>query len=261
MRKNTLNKGARKAAREAARLAKSEEKIAQKIFRQQVKEMRPFLKSLKKIDLRLKPTTAQKSRVTKAWKDYQALTTRPTKIYKPKDKKRLQLAQAYGHREKGRTKFDVAFIPVADPNAKLKFKKDRVEIRSKYVTETVLYFNMRNLTANSKAEIDRVLNKDKKAKQFVILAGDYLYNGGLARSLVEGRILELMARYSPGGSEYMTSGNNHYKNWLFGLMAYEANNQTDINEYRKTYNNKARSIKKEKGRARKRNLYKYGKKF
>lgn len=261
MAKNTLNKGARKAAREAARQAKQQEKIAQKIFKQQVKEMRPFLRELKKLDLRHKPTSSQKGRVTKAWKDYQALTTRPTKVYKPKDKKRLKLAQAYGHREKGRTKFDVAFIPVADPNAKLRFKKDRVEIRSKYVTETVLYFNMRNLTENSKGEIARVLNKDKKAKQFVILAGDYLYNGGLARSLVEGRILELMARYSPGGTEYKSSGNNHYKNWLFGLMAYEATNQDSINDYRKTYNSKARDIKKEKGRARKRNLYKYGKKF
>jgi len=260
--KNTLLAKAKQAANEAKKLAKYEQKQTQKIAKEQIKEMRPYLKKLRQIDLRKKVSPQKRSAISKAWQEYQELTTRPFKIYRTKNKKKLNIAQTYSRHEKGKTKFDVAFVPTADPKAKLNFKDDRVIVKSKYVTETVLFFDVRNLAVDPLGEIQNALAKNPNAKQFIIMAGKYLYNGGLARSLVENKILNLMAHYSPGGKIYEKRGpNSHFENWLFGLVAFEAHNQGSINDYRREYGNALAGIKDKKRKQRRRNANRYGKKF
>lgn len=258
-RKNSLTTN---EVKNAIKARKQAEKRAKEIYKAQIKEMRPYLKKLRKIDLRKNIGSGEKSYVTKAWKEYQELTSRPFKIYRSKSKTKINIAQAYSRHDNKAAKFDVAFVPTADPKAKLKFKKDRLEVKSKYVTETVLFFDLKNLAENTSAEINRVLNKNKDAKQFIIMAGKYLYNGGLARSLVEGRVSEMMSRYSPGGAGYEKRGeNSRWQNWLFGLVAFEATNQSSINEYRQAYHKASNAVKKAKRNVRRARGRKYGEKF
>ena len=251
-----------KEAKAAIANAKAANKRAKQIYKAQIKEMRPFLKSLKKIDLRKDISAGQKSYISKAWQEYQELTARPFKVYRTKNKKHLAAAQAYSRHETGAPKFDVAFVPTADPKAKLRFKEDGMTIKSKYVTESVLFFDLKKLAADPQGEIRRTLERNTDAQQFIIMAGKYLYNGGLARSLVENRVTELMARYSPGGTGYDKRGSNSlWSNWLFGLVAFEATNQASIQDYRKAYAEASTKAKRAKRSERRKRGVKYGKKF
>lgn len=251
-----------KEAKVAIKNAKYQQKLAQKIYKEKIKEMRPYMKALRSIDLRHDITAAQKSFISRAWNEYQELTARPVKVFRTKNKKHLALAQAYSRHEKGKPKFDVAFIPTADPKAKLTFKNDRMTLKSKYVTETTLFFDLKKLAIDPSAEIKRTMDKNKDAKQFIIMAGKYLYNGGLARSLVSDEVMNLMARYSDGGAGLQKRGDNsRWENWLFGLVAFESANQASINQYRLAYRDaKNKKLSERKNLKRKRG-YKYGEKF
>jgi len=231
------------------------EKQKQKIAKAQIKELRPFIKSLKSVDLRRNLTPQKRSFIDKAWSEYQELTSRPFKIYKTKSKKRLDMAQRYSRHQKGKPKFDVAFVPTPDPKAKLQFFDDRVVVKSKYVTESVILFDLKNLAANPLDEITQALARNTKAKQFVIMAGKYQYNGGLARSLVEGEILKLMARYAN------TDANNYFGNWLLGIIAAEYTDQKDVEAFRREFEKIKRAKLNDKKNERRRRGYKYGKKF
>lgn len=260
--KRQIIKNAKKAVSDAKRAAKREAKLAEKIYKEKIKEMRPYMRSLRNIDLRKHVSAAQKSYVTKAWDEYQELTARPYRVFKTPNKKHLKIAQAYSRHEEGKPKFDVAFIPTADPKAKLKFKDDRLIIKSKYVTETTLFFDLKKLATNPGDEIRRVMAKNPDAKQFIIMAGKYLYNGGLARSLVENEVTNLMARYSTGGEGLKKRGeNSRWENWLFGLVAFQAHDQKSINEYRLAYRDaRDKQLSKRKNMRRKRGQ-KFGEKF
>src|SRR5690606_34316611 len=107
-------------------------KKAEKLKKAQIKEMRPYLKSLRDIDLRKHLTPSQKGKVTKAWKDYQALTVRPTKIYRTSNKKHLKEAKKLSQHS-GNVNWDVAFVPSPDPKAQLKFKDGRAILSTKYL--------------------------------------------------------------------------------------------------------------------------------
>lgn len=205
-------------AKDAIKRARAQKKQAQQIAKSQIKEMRPYLKSLREIDLRKDISPQKRAAITKAWREYQELTTRPFKIYRTKNKDRLKVAQRFAQHDNTRTKFDVAFIPTVDPKAKIKFKKDRVIFSTKYADVSRMDFNLKRLAVDPGGEIKRVLDMYPNAKQFVVVVGKSLYNGGLARSLVEAKITNLMAQYSPGGNMYERRGpNSHWENWLFGL--------------------------------------------
>jgi len=260
--KNTANAAARQAVKVAEKQAKLIKKQAQLIAKEQIKEMRPYLKKLRKVDLRSDISAAQRSYINKAWREYTELTTRPFKVYRTKNKKRLKIAQEFSRHEKGKPVFDVAFVPTADPHAKIKFKGDRAIIQSKYVTETILFFDVKQLAIDPIGEIQRTLARNPDAKQFIIMAGKYLYNGGLARSLVENKVVNLMSQYSPGGAMYEKRGpNSHFQNWLFGLVAFEAKNQVSIDEYRRAYAKSSEGAKAAKRSGRRKRARTYGQKF
>lgn len=229
---------------------RAREKREAKLFREKVKEMRPYLYWARDIDLRQPLTSGQKSAITKAYDDFQELTSRPVKVYRPRKKGRLEIAQQFARHEKGRTKFNVAFIPVADVKSKVVFKKDRMQVKTKYVTEEYLFFDLTRLAEAPELEIARTLARNPEAKSFIIMAGKYLWNGTIDRQLVENEVLQLMQRYSPGGKKYNV--NNHYKNWLFGVIAAEFTNQADLFEYRRRFESERRRVLQEKKRQRRR---------
>lgn len=236
---------------------KSHKAKSNALFRERVKELRPFLLAARKIDLRKPPSPSQKSAITRAFKEYTELTSRPYKIYRPKSKDKLSKAQAFARHEKGGPKFDVAFIPVASPKAKIKWSDGKMKVQTGSVTEEYLFFDLVNLAANPEQEIANTLDKNPKAKAFVVMAGKYLWNGAIQRKFVEENVMKLMARYSPGGEKY--NENNHYQNWLFGLVASEFTDQKSLNEYRKAYHDAKEVRLKQKKSQRRIRRAKYGK--
>lgn len=266
--KNTTLTRAKQAAKDAARLARYEKKQAQEIAKKQIKEMRPYLKKLKGIDLRKDISPATRAMVTKAWDDYQALTVRPAKIYRTKSKKRLEQIQEFGGHRKGATKFDVAFVPSPDPNAKIKYQRGKPILETKHASIGKLYFDVEALAVDPKAEIERVLSQAPNARQFVTIVGgpaaEYtMYREGMSRGIVAKRVMNLMEQYQPGGARFKQgpNSNNHWEQWLVGLQTIEARNQQDARDYRKSYSRAAKDAKDTKRKARRRNKTKYGKKF
>lgn len=241
-------------AKKSPKILAAEKARAEKLLKEQIKEMRPYSKKMKDIDLRSHISSGKKSYVKKLWAEYQELTARPHKVYRTKNKSRLRIAQDFSRHDANKPKFDVAFVPTPDSKARIKFKDDRAIIKSKYVTETVLFFDAKKLATNPKAHIAETLARNTDAKQFVIMSGKYLYNGGLARSLVEDEVLDLMARYSK------TDENNYWANWLFGIAAYEFAKTDDFLQYRKGHFEKRATIRASKRNQRRTFQRKYGKK-
>ncbi len=236
------NRGGRKPQqlRDAIAARKVAERDAKNLYKAHVKEMRPFLKKLKKIDLRKNLSPGQKSFVTKAFEEYRQLTTRPVAVVRPRSKKNLEKLQSFSRHPTSGPKFDVAFVPAATPNAKVKIKKDRIEVTAGGVTVVTLLFDIKKLTANPDEEIRRTLEKAPHVQQFVIIAGKYLYNGGMSRSLVAPEVRKLMERYNNPRE------NNFYENWLHGVEGYNGNLR-DVEKYRTEYregSNRAKSRNK-----------------
>jgi len=256
--KSALSKEAKRAianARQARKDVEYQKRLAKAIWRDKIKEMRPYLKKLRKIDLRHNLSTGQKSFVSKAWADYQALTIRPTKVYRTKNKAHIKIASELYHGNR-KVHFDVAFIPTADTKAKIKFnKKGDMILSSKYVDEVSIKFNMFNMAVDPEKEIARVLVANPEYSDFIIMADEYLYNGAISRSLIDKELLKLMSRYQPGGSVYdnpraKNSGpNHHWKNWLLGIKGFKAKNQQAIADYRKAYNQAVGANKKKRNKA------------
>lgn len=261
--KNTTLKEARQAAKLAERVAKEQAKQTQKIAKAQIREMRRYLPRLKKIDLRKEISSAQRGAVTKAWQDYQELTSRPFKIYRTKNKRKLAQVETFAGIRQGMTRFKVAFVPSPDPHSKVVFKKDKVILRTKYADISSLDFDVRELAVNFDAEIARVLSLAPNAQQFVLLVGLHkMYQAGMTRGTVASTVRKLMERYSPGSDAYEKRGpNSAWQNWLRGLEVIETRNQGDANAYRKEYSKSARDAQAERRRKRRRNKAKYGRKF
>lgn len=255
---------ARADARAAKQEAKAQSKLAQKAYKTQIREMRPYLKKLKNYDLRKNISAGQKSYVTKAWEEYKTLTLRPTKVYRTKNKKRLGIAQK-ASQHTGTIKFDVAFVPTVSENAKIKIQGNDLIVSSKYVDEIKILFNMTALATDPEKEIQRVLDLHPEYSQFVMMAGEFVYNGGIVRSLVAQQVMRQLMKYAPGGESYengKNSGpNHHYLNWAIGLKGFKSKQQLGVEEYLSAFGKASREkIRAEKSK-RYKNKVKYGKKF
>lgn len=114
-------------------------KIAQKAVKKKIQELRPFMRSLRDIDLRKNISKRQISKIDKIFTEYQELTTRPIKVFRARNKEHLKMAQAYARHDDSGPQFDVAFIPVVDPSAKVIFKDNQMKIKMNGVIESVLF--------------------------------------------------------------------------------------------------------------------------
>lgn len=204
-------------------------KASQKIAKQKAKILRPYLSKLKGVDLRHNLTAAQKGFITKAFDEYETLTKRPVKVYRPKSKAKLSTAQKVS--QHGTTKFDVAFVPTATKDATINIKGDKLVIRSKYVDEIHIEFNMRDLAANPKREIQRVIAMHPEFSSFVLMAGESIWNGPIHRDLAVEKMAQLMERYAEGGAKLKKDHSNHFTKWAVGVRAYKAKNQRDIHSH------------------------------
>lgn len=269
-RKKSLLTGEAKAAivnaRQAAKDAKRQKQLAAAIYKAKAKEMRPYLKKLRKWDLRKNLSKYQKSLINAAWQEYSALTLRPTKVYRSKNKKKLEIAQK-ASQHTGKVKFDVAFVPTISQKARIKIRGDSMIVSSPYVDEIKIPFNMVALANDPKSEIERILKKYPEFSQFVLMAGEYIWNGPIDRSRVMEKVYNQLMKYAPGGSVYDNPNhknhgeNHHFLNWAFGLKGFRAKKQSAVNDYVREYHKaKNEKIKTRKSDKRKRGRT-YGKKF
>lgn len=258
------NKRARADTKQAKKDAKAAAKNANKLYKEQIKAMRPYMKKLKKVDLRKNLSTGEKSFVTKAWNEYSKLTARGNKVYRPKDKKKLQAAQKYSRHglDKSAPKFDVAFIPTALENPKVNIDKNgRVTVGQGFVRETAVYFNIEDLVTDPEKEIERVLRENPDSTQFILMAGEYTVNGGLDRGTFKREILYWINRYSPGGEGYNRRGKNSlFSNWLLGAIVVETQNQKGFQQWLSAFRNKSQIQKNQKKKQRDSLKRKYGQK-
>jgi len=251
-----------KSARQAAKDAKYQTKLAREIYKKKIKEMRPYLKKLRGYDLRKAITPGQKGYVNKAWVEYQELTLAPHKIFRTRNKKHMDAARKVANRD-SKVKFDVAFIPTVSKDAHISVdNKGGVIVTSKYVTEIEARFDMKALAADPAAEIQRVMNLYPEYSQFVLMAGKFIWNGGIERSRVIDRIVPHLMRYIPGGEGYEKRGpNSLFTNWAIGLRGFQGRNQAAVEDYLSAYHRKKNEMKRDRRKARRAQRAKYGKRL
>lgn len=253
-----------KAAKAEASWWKKQTKIlAQEAAKEKAKHIRRYNKHIKQFDLRKELTKSQLRYINAAFEEFTKLTSRPYKVYRSRNKSNLRKVQEVSDHQKGAPKFDVAFVPTADPkNTRIRVNKNQVSIKTKWLTKRIVLFDMEKLAIDPEKEIDKALKEYPNANSYIIKAGEYQYNGGLAPSLVKKHVLNLMARYSPGGSGYTKRGeNSYYQNWLFGLEAYFYDDFDDLVKYRKQFQEERLEELSERRRERNRFRKKYGKRI
>lgn len=245
--KSTKKRGKSQAVKNAEANARQARRNAKQLYRDHIKTMRPYLKKLRKIDLRKSLSKSQKSFVTRAYKEYTELTTRPVKIIRSRNPERLKALQTFSGQTTG-PRFDVAFYPAASPKAKVTLRKTKrgYTVKESYagVDTSILLWDIKKLASDPDTEIARVLARTG-AQLFVLKVGKYLYNGGLSRSLVPKNVKQLMAKYND------PSANNYYQNWLIGLEAYQGTDR-DISARRQEYRAGSERAKAEKAKERRR---------
>ena len=257
-------------AKEAIKVAKSRQKAilkaatirkkqADKIYKEKVKELRPYLKKARDIDLRHNINNGTKSFITKAYQEFSEITVRPFQVYRSKNKKTLKVVQDASQQDT-KIKFDVAFVPTL-PGAKVKIRKGKVTLIHKGFSEDKILFNMVKLATDPKAELERIIRENKGSKAFQLMAGKYLWNGAMEPDLLIDKALNLFSRYETGGEGLKKRGaNSHYTNWAFGVRSYKADTLEDVFKYVQEYHDKTVSIKRAKKSERRRRLRSYGKK-
>lgn len=250
--KSTKNRGKSQAVKNAtakARQAKAHAKdLARKQrrnFKEHVKRMRPYLKKLRTIDLREKPSSKDKSFVTRAYHEFTKLNTRPVKVYRAK-KDLADIQMLSGHK-KGGVKFDVAFVPAASPKAKVKIRRDKktgakvLEVKLGPVIQSTVYWDVEELTRDSEATVKKALAEVPNAQLISIMADEYIMEGASSPSLVHDKVYDLMMKYTqefkrPNES---VAGHHYYEHWLFGIRAFQNHDVETVNKYRVQYNKDA----------------------
>jgi len=151
-------------------------------------------------------------------------------LYRPRSPKRKKLAAKYAQIEGGYKKLKVIPIPRADKEnpVKLKFKNNVLEVQEKNITRRVAFFNMKELAADPKMQVLKVvkeLQAEGKLDAILPLAGAReILDGGQTEDaeIIAERIMFLMNKYS-----------ENFQKWLLGLAGYEFTNQDSFLDYRK----------------------------
>lgn len=204
----------------------------EKAAKQKIAFLRSFENSSRKIDLRKKLSAKQIRKFENIFSEYTDLTSRPHKIVRARNKGNLDMLQNFAQHS-DRT-FNVAFVPVPTPNAKIRVKKDRIAIGINGVTHNYSPFNVRALIDDPEKEIRRAIDKFPDAKSFVIRCGLYTeWRHSYSRNVVIEKTIEMMRNYSAGGAKYEKRGpNSHFSNWLLGLETYAYESRGDFDQVR-----------------------------
>lgn len=163
-----------------------------------------------------------KKRINGERKNISGLITQLPKVYKPKNKNNLKKAKEFAGLS-NTPHLKVAFLPKSN-NTKIKFKKGKFTISSNNVDIVFLPFNSHNLANNPVKETKRIL-RGYENYVYVIKTG----NHELRRSSND--INETAEMVEQLQNDYDNEGtNNHYENWLFGVVVYKTKNQRTVSQ-------------------------------
>ena len=209
---------------------------------------------MRNVDLRKTLSSQQISAIRRAHNEFKELTVRPHKIYRPKSKKKLRMAQQLADHDNTKAKFDVVFIDTPDPKAKIKVKDNVLEIVSFGVKEGRIWFDMEALTENYEQEIERAMQTHPYARGYVIKAGKHEFNGVLDFEDTIEELKELAYSYDD------PTKNNFYGNWMTGVKTFQYENWEDLEKRQVGRYKGVLKNKNENRKETRRNLRKYGRK-
>lgn len=184
----------------------------------------------------------QKYRITQYYNEVALLKNRPHKIYRTKNHARLTEAQSYaGQRHLKYMK--TAFVPVASPKAKFKFKKGKLSVEEEHIDTMVIRFDPKNLAIDPRGEVEGKI-QGVNAKSFNIMAGEFqIPHGYDANSLID--------QIESYVYQYLGVKHHDVMDWLIGVRAHNFRNQKSYNKYRKDFNAAIQKEKEERVKQRK----------
>lgn len=179
-------------------------------------------------------TPSQKAKITRYFKEIDKLASRPFKIYRPRKKEHLRAVQIASQHEKLLPGLKVAFVPVADPAAKLDIKvsKDRVTFKHKGITKFTIPLNVRELLLNPRAEIERAI-RENPAKLYQVQAGKHLVPGSADAGSIQEKVMFLMNRYGADKFDPNDDSSHYFGNWLHGLVGYTYHQERQYMAYQR----------------------------
>src|SRR5690606_10235489 len=130
----------------------------------------------------------------------------------------LRAAQEFAQHERFLPGINVAFIPVANPDEKVKIsisKGGQVVLRSKHVTTRSLRLSARKLVDDPEKHVNAVIRREPDAKRFTIQAGKYEIPRSFSRKQIASGVARYVARYDN------EDANNYFGNWMHGLSAHQ----------------------------------------
>lgn len=197
-------------------------------YKEKMRRLRKFVDF--DYDLRKPLTKYQKTKINKYSKELDRLTkNKPysVQVYKSKNRARLESVKVMGGNDSSLKGFKVAFVPKTSEHQKITFnKKGEPQIKSRHVTETFYEFDQERLALEGGAYAQSVAVKAAR-KSYAIKTGDWQLAATFPAALIGERIDQLQQAYSVEGA------NNHYSNWMLGLVGYDFTNQSDVHEYRR----------------------------
>ena len=223
---------------------KSRKKKSLADYKEQAKIIKPFADF--PIDLRKKLSKSDKAKITKYYNAVDSLTARTSYAYKPRNKKRLKLAQQFSHTDpahKHLPHLKVAFIPVPEENARpvIGFTDKGMRIKSFHVTSHFLPFNRRKLLKNPRAHVEETIKIDPEANAFTVRCGNFEINSPKPRWEIAKYVNDLIT-----DSRYSTPGTEHYAgDWLVGLTSHQFKNQETEDTYVRVKQRASRKLKRE----------------
>lgn len=198
-----------------------------------LKEIRPYVSF--NYDLRKELKPHERRKIKKYYDVLKELTSHPHQIYRPRNKKNLKKVQEYSRNPTNLKGLKVAIVPNHDDKLKIRIKGDKVIARSDHLEIDNLYFNMKNLAIDARAEVARVIAKRPKTKSFTIMAAEHEIRREFDRGSISEEVEKLQQKY------------DNHEQWLWGLISYRALNQnTDVSQHLKEKETEAQRIQNER---------------
>lgn len=196
-----------------------------------LKSIRPFVDFNYNINLIKKDQISKydKAKINKYFRLVEELKATVTYDYRPRRKDHRKAALA-SRGISGFTELKVVPIVVTNPNEKPKIKFNK---KGELITKTLnvnvisLLFNKSKLIKNTDNHIKETINKaPKDFKRFTVMAGVNEITGTWPKGeLLEKEIKRLMNQYS------VTTKNNYFGNWMYGIKAYQFVNQKNEKDF------------------------------